>query len=108
MNLLLPLLLIIPVAGAIAVALMPARLARAGALAASLATAAVTVAAVFAFFADDAAGTWRLNTEVRWLTLESIRFTFQLGADAISLWLVVLTAFLMPLAIAASFDSIKD
>jgi NADH-quinone oxidoreductase subunit M len=31
-----------------------------------------------------------------------------LGADAVSMWLVILTAFLTPLAIAASFGSIRD
>jgi NADH-quinone oxidoreductase subunit M len=39
---------------------------------------------------------------------EPINFAFKLGADTISLWLVLLTAFLQPLAVAASFESIKD
>ena len=38
----------------------------------------------------------------------SIGFAFSLGIDAISLWLILLTVGLTPLAIAASFDSIKD
>src|SRR5207253_9592441 len=41
-------------------------------------------------------------------TLGAIGFSINLGVDAIGLWLVLLTAFLMPLAIAASFGSIRD
>src|SRR5205807_7731326 len=37
-----------------------------------------------------------------------INFAFRLGADTISLWLVLLTAFIQPLAIASSFESIKE
>jgi NADH-quinone oxidoreductase subunit M len=37
-----------------------------------------------------------------------VGFSFKLGADTISFWLILLTAFLQPLAVAASFESIKD
>src|SRR6185295_19283966 len=40
--------------------------------------------------------------------IASIDFGLRLGADAVSMWLVILTAFLSPLAIAASFGSIRD
>lgn len=40
--------------------------------------------------------------------LFNLRFGLMLGADAISVWLVLLTVLLMPLAIAASFSSIKE
>src|SRR6266581_3655964 len=38
----------------------------------------------------------------------SINFSFTIGVDAISVWLLALTTFLMPLAIAASFASIAE
>src|SRR3954463_10122537 len=38
----------------------------------------------------------------------SINFSFTLGVDSISAWLLALTTFLMPLAIAASFASIQE
>src|SRR3954465_2851031 len=38
--------------------------------------------------------------------IEAINFTFNIGVDAISAWLLALTTFLMPLAIASSFASI--
>jgi NADH-quinone oxidoreductase subunit M len=37
-----------------------------------------------------------------------VNFSFHLGMDTISFWLVLLTVFLQPLAVAASFESIKD
>ncbi len=40
--------------------------------------------------------------------VEGIGFNFGLAVDSISLWLVVLTAFLQPLAIAASFTGIRE
>src|SRR4051812_8225708 len=40
--------------------------------------------------------------------IKSINFNFLIGVDSISVWLLALTTFLMPLAIAASFASIKE
>jgi NADH-quinone oxidoreductase subunit M len=40
--------------------------------------------------------------------ISQIGFSFNIGLDAISVWLLALTTFLMPLAIAASFASITD
>ena len=40
-------------------------------------------------------------------TLQAIGFSFSLGIDSISMWLILLTVFLMPLALLASYDSIK-
>src|SRR5207248_5042038 len=39
--------------------------------------------------------------------ISSIGFSVSLGIDSISLWLLLLTVFLTPLAIASSFGSIK-
>ncbi|HEV8607616.1 MAG TPA: NADH-quinone oxidoreductase subunit M [Tepidisphaeraceae bacterium] len=40
--------------------------------------------------------------------IESIGFNLHIGVDGISIWLLALTTFLMPLAIAASFASIRE
>ncbi len=40
--------------------------------------------------------------------ITSIGFSFNIGVDSISVWLLALTTFLMPLAIAASFASIRE
>ena len=58
---------------------------------------------------------WSGGGELKWgfdgdnpFYLESINFGLKLGADAISMWLILLTVGLMPLSIAASFQSITD
>jgi len=56
------------------------------------------------------------GSEVRFPTMESsfafgladLGFTFQLGADSITLWMILLTVLLVPLALLASFESIKE
>src|SRR5258705_1389772 len=40
--------------------------------------------------------------------ISAINFYFHIGIDSISVWLLALTTFLMPLAIAASFASIRE
>ena len=76
----------------------------------SLATLGVGILAAMAFFrlqAVDANGGTRLDYVGG--TVAFLRgFSFHLGIDAISLWLILLTVGLMPLAIAASFDSIRE
>jgi NADH-quinone oxidoreductase subunit M len=40
--------------------------------------------------------------------IRAINFNFHIGVDSISIWLLALTTFLMPLAIASSFASIRE
>src|SRR5205823_14581122 len=40
--------------------------------------------------------------------IRAINFYFHIGVDSISVWLLALTTFLMPLAVAASFASIRE
>ncbi len=58
---------------------------------------------------------WAGGTELQWgfgagnpFFVEAIQFGLKLGVDAVGMWLTLLTAFLMPLAIMASFVSIKE
>ena len=112
MELLLVLILLIPALGAIFGAFAPTpRAAKGWALLVSLATAAV--AAALAIRLDwkapvDALHPDFFSYEVPWLSASQIHFHFKLGVDAVSLWLVLLTVLLTPLAIAASFQSIKQ
>src|SRR5688572_4604232 len=107
---LLPLLLIVPTLGAVLGALLPdAKSARLWALVVSLCTAAV--AGVMAFQFDWGAGNARVvygAGEAALMQVSTINFGFKLAMDAVSLWLVLLTVLLMPLSIAASFDSIVE
>src|SRR5687768_12670771 len=105
-NVFLPLLLVIPFVGALACALVPSRTAaKTIALGTSLVTALVAAVLAFQF-------PWRDGGELVFrsdlLYLRSVGFGVSLAADAVSMWLVALTVLLQPLAIAASFDSIRD
>ncbi len=107
---LLPLILLIPVLGAIVVALLPSdRMAKSWALLVSLIVAALGLCMLFAFPYGQSGWQFQFTpADGSWLSVDSIHFKFSLGCDAISLFLVALTVLLMPLAIAASFDAIKD
>src|SRR5687768_3225974 len=98
------LLVLIPVIGAIVtIALPPDRpIVRWWALGASLLTAFVALMVAMRF--DWMAGT-EIQTSLSAFYLESVGFGFKFGADAISLWLVLLTVFLTPLSILASFQA---
>src|SRR5689334_1212813 len=101
-------LLLIPLVGAVVASLLPdARTVRRWALAASLATAAYAAYLAVAYFADPGRG-MKFVLGARGFSIADVGFTFGLGMDAIGLWLVLLTALLTPLAIAASFGSIRE
>lgn len=103
---LLVILLLIPAAGALICALLPIAAARTWALLVGLATLVVAIV-VLTQFQFDVSGFQFLFSDPNHLALP-FGASFSLGIDAISLWLVLLTALLMPLAIAASFQSITD
>jgi NADH-quinone oxidoreductase subunit M len=120
MDFLLIMLVVIPLAGAgVGALLRGGKSARAWALAVSLATATVAAIIAIQFFtssdvigaSSDAGRNYRVtmsDNTVRNLTLTMVGASINLGVDAIGMWLVILTVFLMPLAIAASFGSIKE
>jgi NADH-quinone oxidoreductase subunit M len=101
---LLLLLLVVPLVGAIVCALLPsARLAKWWALGVSLATLLISLGVV----ADARSGGQAAFFRAGW-SLTGLGFGFKLGSDSITAWLVLLTTVLQPLAIAASFASIRD
>ncbi len=100
-------LVAVPLAGAVIGALLPdGKPARAWALLISLITAALSALLTMCFpWTGDARITQSLGDT---FILQNLNFGLRLGADAVSMWLIILTAFLSPLAIAASFGSIRD
>jgi NADH-quinone oxidoreductase subunit M len=101
-------LLAVPAIGALLGTLLPVAAARGWALFVSLLTAGLAIMAAVCF---------QFTTQGMQFKCDLFSFTsssfptslsFSLGIDSISLWLVLLTVLLMPLAIAASFESIKD
>src|SRR2546421_2235254 len=124
---LLPLLLLTPLIGALVCTVMPVgKPVRRWALGVSLVTlgVALLMAAGFNFRQDlgpvgNEARLKQLQQSVQlsWgmergredsLSIEQFGFHLALGVDSISFWLVLLTALLTPLAIGASFESIRE
>ena len=99
------LLLIVPIAAAIAVCFVPLRLVRGFALIASLATTGIATAAAIEFGGWGIGG-WGLEFSRE--LLPQFGITFTLGADSVSMMLVLLTALLMPLAILGSFTAVTE
>lgn len=104
MNTLLPTMLFLPLAGAVACAVLPTmRLVKAAAALASAACAVLCVPMI-AGLSGGAAVSYRVNLG----GIDAMGFSLSLGVDPISAWLVALTCFLQPLAIIASFSGIRE
>src|SRR2546421_4825229 len=121
MDLLLTSLLLVPFFGAaVGAFLQSGKAARTWALLVSLIVCVLTIVLAANFFPKPPISTSGVGPISRWytagyspelvkkLTLSTMGFSINLGVDAVAMWMVILTAFLMPLSIAASFGSIKD
>jgi NADH-quinone oxidoreductase subunit M len=106
-NWLLAILILLPMLGAAVGAFVSPKQARSWALLISLATFLVSVVVALAFNFQYGAVV-QMPLSQPWLRIPSIGFSLSLGVDSISLWLMLLTTLLAPLAIAASFESIQD
>jgi len=90
---------VLPAIGAALVAALPAvrqEAAKTLALAASVMTAALGVYLLWNFETDEAAS-FQFASEQSWI--ESLGISWLAGVDGISLWLIVLTVLLFPLAL---------
>jgi NADH-quinone oxidoreductase subunit M len=92
-------ILALPVFGAIICALRGSRDARWVALISSIVCFILTIPVLLNFHSMEAMSLGEVN---------SIGFSLNIGVDSISVWLLALTTFLMPLAIAASFASVRE
>lgn len=77
-----------------------------GALLTSLVTFGASLLLVTNF--DTKESGLQMVQKVNWITSDAFSIRYYVGVDGISIWLVLLTTFIMPLAILFSFDSIKD
>ena len=100
----LSLITFLPLAGAIAVAVLPARYARPVALAAAL-LAWVASLLLLVGFSVGRGGLFQFTEELSWIPLFGIKY--KLGVDGLSLLLVVLTTTLSWISILASFKPIQ-
>ncbi|MEO6434201.1 MAG: NADH-quinone oxidoreductase subunit M, partial [Tepidisphaeraceae bacterium] len=110
MTILLLLLILVPAIGAAVCAFLPRQGSAAKVWAFAVSGITLLIGVWLAAMFD-----WKGGAELKWgfardnpFYVESIKFGLKLGADAISMWLILLTVGLVPLAIAASFQSIVD
>jgi NADH-quinone oxidoreductase subunit M len=104
---LLSVVVFLPAVGAVALALVPRHqdsVHRAAALGVAVATFAVSLPLWFRFDGDRA--DFQFEELLRWMP--SLGVSYHVGVDGISLLLVLLTTFLMPLALASAWHAIED
>ena len=107
---LIPLLLFVPAAGALAM-LLPAprfddrRFACTFASAVSAVTFVISLVMAWVFFKNTSSG-MRLAGAISWIPGFGLKFSY--GIDGISLWLVLLSTFMMPMVMLNSFTAAKD
>ena len=103
----LTLITFVPLAGAILLAVLPdrGRTMQWGALAVTLVTFLLTLH-LPAYFGGAPAGGFAFEQDLPWIALPAIRY--HVGVDGLSMWLVVLTGFLAPLGVIASWNVIDN
>lgn len=57
---------------------------------------------------DIGLGGLQMEQKWDWISTDSFKISYHVGVDGISFWLVLLTTFIMPLSILASFNSIRE
>ncbi len=104
----LTLILLTPLAGAILLALLPDRdkLQPTVALVVTILTFLFTLILPLHYAQTAQIGTFRFTQDVPWIAAPAIRY--HLGVDGLGMWLVVLTGFLAPFGVLASWNKIAD
>lgn len=106
---LIPLTLLAPLAGALAVLALPKgkdALFRGVAFFWTLVTFGLSLALAAAFFRHDPSA--HVLFAHKWSWIPQFGLTFGMGVDSVSLWLVLLTTFLMPVVILGSFSAVTQ
>ena len=98
----------LPLAGAIALALLPDRdrIQQWSALAVTLLTFLFTLHLPFHYDHASPAGVFQFQQDCSWITSPAIRY--HVGVDGLSMWLVVLTGLLAPLGVLISWRAIDN
>jgi NADH-quinone oxidoreductase subunit M len=104
----LTILILLPLAGAILLALMPdtGRTIQWTALGLTLLTFLCTLHLPAHFNYAAPAGSFQFEQNLPWIANPAIRY--HVGVDGLSMWLIVLTAFLMPLGVLISWNAITE
>lgn len=99
---LLSIVTLLPILGALVVAALPARLAKAAGLAVSLLALAVSLPLWFGF--DPAGAAFQFEERCDWIPVFGI--TWHLGIDGVSLLLILLTTVLTPIIVLSAFSGV--
>jgi NADH-quinone oxidoreductase subunit M len=107
-NSILTLILLVPLAGAILVALLPDRgkLSNWIALATSLVTFGLTLHLPFHYDLERTG--FQFEIKRLWIDSQAIKIYYHVGVDGLSLWLTVLAGLLAPIGVLASWNAIQS
>ena len=100
---LLDVVLFLPLVGFLVLVALPKAMARAGALVISLGIFVVSLGLIAPYWFANPSG-YAFSTNVSWIAYPPIHY--HVGLDGLSLWLVLLTTLLTPIAILVSWNSI--
>jgi NADH-quinone oxidoreductase subunit M len=99
-------LILLPLAGALVVALIPREAERAQKIAALVFTTAAFALSIVMLRGFGALAAMQFEMSVPWIPAYGI--SYHVGVDGLSVWLVILTTFLTPLALLGSWYSIHE
>lgn len=104
----LSLIVFFPLAGAVVLALLPdkGKTMQWGALGVTLITFLLTLHLPTHYITGSPAGSFQFTQDYAWISAPAIRY--HLGVDALGMWLIVLTGFLAPLGVLASWNAISE
>ncbi len=108
-NVLIPLLVLLPLLSGLALALVPGQTVRSIRRFALLGTLITFVASLLAAYNFDWSGTaigMQLDSSIVWIEPFGLHFGF--GVDSVSMWLVLLTTFLMPPVVLGSYTAVTE
>ena len=105
-QLILSALIFCPIVGAILIALLPQKVAREGALCVALINFVFSLHLWANWQGAVAEAGYRFEQKLAWAP--QLGLTYHLGVDGISLWLVILTAFIAPLALLLGWNEITS
>jgi NADH-quinone oxidoreductase subunit M len=105
-QLILSLLIFFPIVGAIVVALLPQKIARGGALMVALINFVFSLHLWVNWATSTPAGGYRFVQKLPWLP--QMGLSYHLGVDGLSVFLVILTAFITPIALLFGWNEIRS
>lgn len=107
-HIILTLIVFLPLAGALLLALLPDRgkTMQWAALAVTLVTFGLTLHLPFHYSYASQAGSFQFEQNIPWIASPAIRY--HLGVDGLSMWLIVLTGLLAPLGVLISWRAIGE